>query len=67
MRATVPRLESRTSIRHGYWWLKPLWSLHQQVAVSRIFNEAFFSRQDRLTASSIHFGRAATRTLDYAV
>ena len=49
MRATVPRLESITSIRPGPWWLKPLWSLRQQVEVSRMFSEAIDSRQGRLS------------------
>ena len=54
MRATVPRLESITSIRPGPWWLKPLWSLRQHVDVSRMFSEAILSRQGSLPASSSH-------------
>ena len=54
MRATVPRLESITSIRPGPWWLKPLWSLRQQVEVSRMFSEAIESRQGSSSASCSH-------------
>ena len=54
MRATVPRLESITSIRPGPWWLKPLWSLRQQVDVSRMLSEGTGSRHGRLSASSSH-------------
>ena len=55
MRATVPRLESITSIRPGPWWLKPLWSLRQQVEVSRMLSDATGARQGRLIASWSHF------------
>src|SRR6185503_11404727 len=55
MRATVPRLDSITSIKPGPWWLKPLWSLRQQVDVSRMFSEAIGARQASLVPSSSHF------------
>src|SRR6476620_5266517 len=54
MRATVPRLDSITSIRPGPWWLKPLWSLRQQVEVSRMLSDAIGSRQGSRVASSSH-------------
>ena len=54
MRATVPRLESMTSMRPGPWWLKPLWSFRQHVDVSRMFSDATGARHGRFTASWSH-------------
>ena len=54
MRVTVPRLESITSIKPGPWWLKPLWSLRQQVDVSRMLSDAIGARQGRFAASWSH-------------
>ena len=54
MRATVPLFESITSIRPGPWWLKPLWSLRQQVDVSRMLSDAIGARQGRWICSWSH-------------
>jgi hypothetical protein len=34
-RATVPFFDTMVSMKPGPWWLKPLWSLRQQVDVRR--------------------------------
>ncbi len=54
MRDTVPFFESTTSIRPGPWWLKPLWSLRQQVEVSRMLSEAIGARHGSRSASCSH-------------
>ncbi len=43
------------SIRPGPWWLKPLWSLRQQVEVSSTLSEATGARQSSRRISSSHF------------
>ena len=55
MRETVPFIVSAVSMSPGPWWLKPLWSLRQQVEVKRMFNDGMGSRQESLIASSSHF------------
>ena len=60
MRATVPRLDSMTSISPGPWWLNPLWSLRQQVEVSRMFSEAIGARQASPALSPSHFACCTT-------
>ena len=42
------------SIRPGPWWLKPLWSLRQQVEVSSTFSEATGARQASSALSCSH-------------
>ena len=42
------------SISPGPWWLNPLWSLRQQVDVSRRFSEATGARHDSSAARSSH-------------
>ena len=54
MRATVPFMASTVSIRPGPWWLKPLWSLRQQVEVNRMFSDGTGMRQGRSRAFSSH-------------
>ena len=54
MRATVPFWVMTVSIRPGPWWLKPLWSLRQQVDVSRTFSEATGRRQCSARDASSH-------------
>src|SRR5918996_1393368 len=44
MRATVPFIARTVSIRPGPWWLKPLWSLRQQVEVNRMFSDGIGAR-----------------------
>ncbi len=51
----MPFFESTTSINPGPWWLKPLWSLRQQVEVSKMFREGIGLRHESLTPSSSHF------------
>jgi len=55
MRETEPRLFMTFWMRSGPWWLKPLWSLRQQVEVRRMFREGTGWRQGSSTCSSSHF------------
>ncbi len=50
----MPRLVITVSIRPGPWWLKPLWSLRQQVEVNSTFSEGTGPRQASSRASSSH-------------
>jgi hypothetical protein len=43
-----------TSIKPGPWWLKPLWSLRQQVDVSSTLSDGMGLRHGSRPASSSH-------------
>jgi len=43
------------SIRPGPWWLKPLWSLRQQVDVSSTLSDEMGTRQSRASVCCSHF------------
>jgi hypothetical protein len=55
MRTTSPRRLIIVSISPGPWWLKPLWSLRQQVEVRRTLSEATGARHSSRRISSSHF------------
>ncbi|SPB29958.1 hypothetical protein MAJHIDBO_00249 [Propionibacterium freudenreichii subsp. shermanii] len=48
MRLTVPRMFNTSDSNSGLWWLNPLWSLRQQVELSRMLVLGTLARHSRL-------------------
>ena len=55
-----PLSEIIVSIRPGPWWLKPLWSLRQQVEVSSTFSDATGARHAQLARRAAATWRAGS-------